>query len=536
LSSRIRHELDRAGVRLRERFAYRPARRRVPSERWRWSDERAQVVEQGVRELLADAARHHQADRLEPRAARLLEQARDLLGAPAAAGESSACAWCGGPMPEGLRPEARFCKKACRQASSRARLKDRPARSGSPPPVTCSWCDGPMPDGLRAEARFCAKSCRQASSRFSLGMRSIPGAEPLGPGDTSPALEPPASATRRRRPPREVLDDVSRAMRFCYADPPYPGKAGYYPEAEEVDHRALVQRLAIEGPDGWALSTSATALAQVLALCPPGVRVCSWHRAVRPTRSKRPISAWEPLIVSGGRELPTDGPQQIRDALAYGGRYRRYPGAMVGMKPPQFAAWMFAQLGARPGDQLVDLYPGSGAVGEAWRRYSGQPPLSLPAAPSPHCRACLGHSQPCRACVAAAGDPAPEQFVLGPGVAEVRRCAGCGRVYGAYHAGRALCFLMEAPGRRQVERCVRCAEPLTDRSTVEVLVDGRHVAGVSERAPLATPPPPRTYDRADVCCEHGLVCPVNGARCESVACLDAGCTAPDVGADQEQAA
>ena len=133
------------------------------------------------------------------------------------------------------------------------------------------------------------------------------------------------------------------------------------------------------GPDGWALSTSAMALQQVLALCPPGVPVCSWHRAVRPTRSNRPISAWEPLIVSGGRELPTPRPQQIRDALAYGGRYRRYPGALVGMKPPQFAAWMFVQLGARPGDQLVDLYPGSGAVGGAWRRYSGRP---LPS-PSP---------------------------------------------------------------------------------------------------------------------------------------------------------
>ena len=48
----------------------------------------------------------------------------------------------------------------------------------------------------------------------------------------------------------------------------------------------------------------------------------------------------------------------------------RFPGAMVGMKPPQFAVWMFSQLGARPGDELVDLYPGSGAIGEAWRRYA----------------------------------------------------------------------------------------------------------------------------------------------------------------------
>ena len=32
---------------------------------------------------------------------------------------------------------------------------------------------------------------------------------------------------------------------------------------------------------------------------------------------------------------------------------------------------MFGQLGARGGDELVDLYPGSGAIGEAWRRYAG---------------------------------------------------------------------------------------------------------------------------------------------------------------------
>ena len=31
------------------------------------------------------------------------------------------------------------------------------------------------------------------------------------------------------------------------------------------------------------------------------------------------------------------------------------------------------QLGARPGDQLEDLFPGSGAIGEAWRRYTSQP-------------------------------------------------------------------------------------------------------------------------------------------------------------------
>lgn len=160
-------------------------------------------------------------------------------------------------------------------------------------------------------------------------------------------------------------------MRFAYADPPYPGKAGYYPEQEEVDHRALIRRLCRSYPDGWALSTSSEALRDVLRLCPPEVRVCSWVRAVRPGRSRRPLSAWEPLIVCGGRPLDTSVVQDLRDALVYQGRYRAFPGALVGMKPPQFAEWMFGQLGARRGDELDDLFPGSGAVTEAWRRYTG---------------------------------------------------------------------------------------------------------------------------------------------------------------------
>jgi len=364
-----------------------------------------------------------------------------------------------------------------------------------------------MPSGRRSEARFCGKRCRQASSRFDLGVRAVPGA--VAPGDVSL----PTSATRatRRPGPGEEEDvslppattttcrlelaatrrarasaDASRAMRVAYADPPYPGKAGYYPEGEEVDHEALIGRLVGGFPDGWALSTSAAALQRVLALCPAGVRVCSWHRAVRPTRSRRPISAWEPLVVAGGRELATDRPQLVRDALAYGGRYRTFPGALVGMKPPQFAAWLFAQLGARRGDVLVDVFPGSGAVGEAWRRYSGQPALLLPAASAGPCAECYGRSHPCQGCITAAGDPAPVDFVLGPGVEQVRRCA-CGRVYGAYHAGRALCFLMEPPGRRQVKRCVRCDRELTASATSDCTaelagVDARHVAA-GPRAP-----------------------------------------------------
>ncbi len=53
------------------------------------------------------------------------EDRRASLTARGVAETSRSCAHCGGPMPEGLRAEARFCSKRCRQASSRDALKER---------------------------------------------------------------------------------------------------------------------------------------------------------------------------------------------------------------------------------------------------------------------------------------------------------------------------------------------------------------------------------------------------------------------------
>ena len=50
------------------------------------------------------------------------------------------------------------------------------------------------------------------------------------------------------------------------------------------------------------------------------------------------------------------------------------PGALIGMKPPEFAVWMFAQLGALPGDELADIFPGSGAISRAWELYTSHGP------------------------------------------------------------------------------------------------------------------------------------------------------------------
>lgn len=41
---------------------------------------------------------------------------------------------------------------------------------------------------------------------------------------------------------------------------------------------------------------------------------------------------------------------------------------------PAFAEWLFLLLGARRGDELDDLYPGSGIVARSWAWYTGVDP------------------------------------------------------------------------------------------------------------------------------------------------------------------
>jgi hypothetical protein len=182
----------------------------------------------------------------------------------------------------------------------------------------------------------------------------------------------------------------SRQVRFCYADPPYPGQArkGYggtwasRPSADrgdvaEVDHAALVADLEVQAYDGWALSTSSSALAEVLRVCPPTVRVMAW---VKPFASFKPNVnpgyCWEPVIVMGGRKLGRHVPT-VRDYVSANVALMR---GTVGAKPKAFCWWLFMVLGMQKGDVLVDQFPGSGAVMAAWESYqrSGQADLFEP--------------------------------------------------------------------------------------------------------------------------------------------------------------
>jgi len=210
---------------------------------------------------------------------------------------------------------------------------DTSPRPGRP----CAWCRLEIPATARVDARFCGKKCRQTAFRL-----------------------------RRRRTTDE---NAARPLRFAYADPPYPGLSSKYYRDEstyagEVDHAALVASLTMSF-DGWALSTSSRALRDILPMCPPGARVAAWvkpHGASPLTYG--PHSCWEPVIVVPGRNLRPGVRDWLSALPARGG------GTLPGRKPIAFCAWLFSLLGMQAGDELVDLFPGTGIVGRSWAELS----------------------------------------------------------------------------------------------------------------------------------------------------------------------
>ena len=158
-------------------------------------------------------------------------------------------------------------------------------------------------------------------------------------------------------------------MRFAYADPPYLGcghlYAAHHSEWAEYDdpaaHQRLIDRLCSEWPDGWAMSASSPSLRTILPMCPEDCRVMAW---VKPFASFKPnvglAYAWEPVILRGGRKRERHEPT-TRDWAAVNITLRK---GLAGAKPAGFVHWLLDALHAQPGDQVDDLFPGTGSVSD----------------------------------------------------------------------------------------------------------------------------------------------------------------------------
>jgi hypothetical protein len=176
-------------------------------------------------------------------------------------------------------------------------------------------------------------------------------------------------------------------MKFAYADPPYLGCCGKYqhfhPDGlcwdDLATHRALIERLVTEFPDGWALSLHVPSLRGILPLCPADIRIGAWVKSFSTFKKNvRPAYAWEPIIFRGGRNPsngfvhpapPKNGEQTTpkdfiiaEESPAIKERITLQKG-LTGAKPASVCKWILDLLNFQEGDELVDLFVGTGIMG-----------------------------------------------------------------------------------------------------------------------------------------------------------------------------
>jgi len=247
----------------------------------------------------------------------------------------------------------------------------------------CAWCTGPLLD-KRRDAKFCRKACRQASWRARVAHCELHRiekplrlayADPPYPGKSDLYRDQPTYAGEVSIP-----DLLSRLAAYDGWALSTSAKGAPAVLAECVS-RVLSIRLAI-----WVKNPRPHKEAHILN----AFEVLVFHGG-RPMLSPR-----------APQDSPLDRQEtpalRVTDVLAgVNSRIRpTLPGACIGMKPPAFCTWVFKLLGALPGDTLDDLYPGSGIVTRCWLDYTQDPSSgSTHDHPGPHDGK---GDQPCKTC------------------------------------------------------------------------------------------------------------------------------------------
>lgn len=177
-------------------------------------------------------------------------------------------------------------------------------------------------------------------------------------------------------------------MRFAYADPPYLSCCGLYGHHHGDDdrcwddpetHRALIERLQTAFPDGWGAvglqsftgyhlahvptrsqnSRLGEAVLRVQTRCQTGLCLGAGHLR----RGPQPIQGYRHAPPEKGGKQTTP-----KDFLAESITLKK---GLTGAKPAAFCRWVLDLLNVQAGDELIDLYPGTGIMGEILRERLG---------------------------------------------------------------------------------------------------------------------------------------------------------------------
>ena len=159
-------------------------------------------------------------------------------------------------------------------------------------------------------------------------------------------------------------------MRFAYADPPYLGCCNLYGHRHEEPwgcwddaetHGRLLHYLD-DTFDGWAYSATSVSLPAVLQwTLMDGARIASWVKPFAAFKANVRIAyTWEPVIFKPGRDSSKDGAPVGRDHLSEPITMRK---GLTGAKTERFCRWIADLLGYVEGDEMVDIFPGTGIMG-----------------------------------------------------------------------------------------------------------------------------------------------------------------------------
>ena len=176
-------------------------------------------------------------------------------------------------------------------------------------------------------------------------------------------------------------------MKFAIADPPYLGRAvrwygaggcgnGYgsgqadiHPEAEIWDnpltHKQLCKDL-LSNYDGFAIALTvhslSTYMSELQTNSRNGIRVMCWVKPSSIPSGNRLQNVWEPVII----KMPQSR-KKYKSAKSCKDVLEAHPprNGFVGSKPALWTNWVLDAMGVIDGDQVDDLFKGSGLVTQA---------------------------------------------------------------------------------------------------------------------------------------------------------------------------